>query len=153
MVKDVASGVADEQILEAVVIIVAGGNSEAESEVFAEQPGARGDILEGAVAAVAQQAVVESGIGLLHFRQLGAVGEEKIHAAVVVEVEGGHSAAHGLREILPAGEVIVRPISEVGFGSDIGEMGAPRLGPLAAGRQPPATKHQPPGTSHQPPSH
>src|ERR1022692_273939 len=119
VVQRIASRVAEEQIFVAVVVVVAGSHTEAESEVLAEQAGTRSDILKRAVAAIAEQAIVETRIRLLHFGKLGAVGEEKVHAAVVVEIEGGHSAAHGLREILPAGEVIVRAVSEVGFGSDI----------------------------------
>ncbi len=141
VIKHVAPGVADKQVGEAVVVVVAGGHAETEPDVLAEQPGARRDVLESAVAAVAEQAIVEARIRLFELRQLGAVGEVEVHAAVVIKIERRDTAAHGLGEVFSAGEIVVAAISEIGLRRDVGEM-RPRGFRIDARR---GDRHQPGG--------
>ena len=135
VVKRVAAGAGNEEVLVAVVIVVADGHAEVEIEILTGQARFDGDILECAVGFLLQEAVVKRRIGLFHFRKLGAVGEEDVQQAVVIEIEEGHAAAHGLRKIFVPLRAVVADVGEVGARRHVGEVGAFGSGGGPAGQQ------------------
>ena len=68
------------------------------------------------LAVVSIEAVEVLRPGLHQRRQFGAVGKEDIGVAIVVEVEGGDAAGHGLDEIFSFGRGIVQDKIEPGVG-------------------------------------
>ena len=121
VIQRIGARVADEQIIAAVIVVVAHGHAKAEAKTSAAQPGLGRYIFEGAVSLVAQHAVVEVRSGLYQFRKLGAIGKEKIHAPVVVVIDHAHAAAHGLGKIFSSREVVMGPIREHGAAGHIGK--------------------------------
>ena len=97
VVERVAMNAADEDVLVAVVVVVANGHA----GIVAGAREARflGDVLEGAVAVVVKQAVGVFRRSLLKGLDIGAVGEEDIQLAVVVVVEDGDAAGHRLGRV------------------------------------------------------
>ena len=87
VVQNISPGATDEQVLVAIVVVVAYRDTEIEVQVLAQQTRLGRDILKSAVVPLFQEAVVVGRVGLLHFRQLRAVGEEDVHLAVVVVIE------------------------------------------------------------------
>src|ERR1035437_6937074 len=112
MVESVPAGIADEYILVAVIVIVCDRNAKAEAEISTVETSLRGNILKSPIPLVAQQAVIVRSRCFIEFRQLGAVGQEQIHQAIVIEVDCSHATAHWLGKILSSREVIVRPVGE-----------------------------------------
>jgi len=70
-----------------------------------------------------QQAVVIRAVGFLQVGEFCAVGEIDVEFAVVVEIEEGHAAAHGLREVLSAGEAVVGDVGDFRARSDVDKTG------------------------------
>jgi hypothetical protein len=124
MVESVLPGIAEKEIFVSIIIIIARRYAKAISQVGAGQPCFGRDIFEATVTTIVQKAAVIAGPCFLHFRQLGAVGEEDIHFAIVVVIQNSNAAAHGLRKIFAALKVIVGSVGEVGAGGDIGVPGA-----------------------------
>src|SRR5260370_6216056 len=122
MVKRIFSGVGDEDVRKAIVVVVAYGYAVAEVEMLAGEAGFGGDVFKRSISLVMEQAVVERRAGLLQFRQLGAVAEENVHFAVVVEIQNANASAHGLREILSARVAVVGDVPELGTRGDIREV-------------------------------
>ena len=87
MVERVLACAANEQIFVAIVVVIADGHSEIEVEAIAREARLGGNIFESPVGALLQQTVVIGRVHFLQFGQLGTVGEEEIHAAVVIEIE------------------------------------------------------------------
>ena len=86
-----------EDILKAIVIVVADGNSDVEA--LAGHAGCGGHISKRAIAIVAEEAV---GVLRTIFHQSGhgrAVHDVNVQQPVVVVIEDRHSATHGLRQI------------------------------------------------------
>jgi hypothetical protein len=78
-VERVRSGVANEEIVEAVLAVAGDGNAEAATEASAASSGIRGYILEGFAAVVVEHAVVEIRSGFGELGKLGAVGKKQAH--------------------------------------------------------------------------
>ena len=95
-IEPVLAPVGDEQIVVAVVVVVAGA---APWPQPLAQPGARRDVLERAVAAIAIE-VVRRLLALRKSLQRGAVHEKDVDPAVAVVVEGGGAGARGLDQVL-----------------------------------------------------
>src|ERR1019366_687980 len=115
---------ADEQVLVAVVVIIANRYTEVEIEIFTRQARLDGDIVESSVGALPQQAVVIRWVCLLHLRKLRAIGKEYVQAAVVIEIEDGHPAAHGLRKILVPSRAVVAAVGNLRARRHVREVGA-----------------------------
>src|SRR4029077_19844774 len=123
----------DEEIVEAVVIVVADGYAHAEE--FDVETGFVGDVGEGAVVIV----VVELGRGMFGglARPVGAVDEEDVGPAIVVVIDESDTGAHGFGKIFFAeGGVVVEEV-DAGLLSDVAEgnggQGFWRLRSLRAG--------------------
>jgi len=101
VVEPVAVHAGDEDVLEAVVVVVADGD--AVVEAGAGEACAFGDVFEVAVAVILEKAVGVFRGGLLQRPDVGAVGEEDVGMAVVVVVEDGHASGHGLRRVALGG--------------------------------------------------
>jgi hypothetical protein len=92
------------QILEAIVIVVADRNAKAVP--IARQARTLGHVLERAVGALAVERVpvllpfLWRGTGRHRIAQPRAVDEEDVEPPVVVAVEDGDAAAHGLEQVL-----------------------------------------------------
>src|SRR5262249_17601886 len=97
-------------------------HTKAEVEMLAGDASLGGYVFERSVSLIAQQAIVEGGVGLLQFRQICAVAEEDVHPAVVVEIQNGDTSAHGLRAVFPPRVVVVRDVSDPGTRSDVREV-------------------------------
>ena len=98
VVEDVLAVVGDEEIVEAVVVVVADAAGLAPAG-FVLEAGAVGDVGEGAVAIVFE----EMAAGLLaggEAFETPAVDEEEVQPAVVVVVVEGDAAAGGFEEVL-----------------------------------------------------
>ena len=85
-------------------------------------------ISKSAIAVITVEAVPETRIGFVRRRatwhrilNLRSIHEEQINATVVVVVEHGHAAAHGLGQILLAGAAGFLFESNPGFGGHVGE--------------------------------
>ena len=121
VIEHVPAPVADKQVVEAVVVIVADTAALAPSGV--SQAGLPGDIGEGAVAIVTEK--IAGGFWRARLRlKRGAVHQEDIQPAVVVEIEEGHAAAHLLQQKPLAGRAagnIAGP-GEPGLHGDVGEV-------------------------------
>ena len=116
----------DQQVGKAVVVVVADGHSHAVH--FDRQPGALGDVGEGAVAVVAVEphgGAPASMAGPVH-----AVDQQDIEPAIGIVVEEGAAGAHGFGQILRAECAVVVPELDAGGGGDIGqaEVQAGRVG-------------------------
>ncbi len=135
VIQGVPPGAANEDVLEAVIIVIAHGDAQIVADVFAKEPRFPGHVLERAVSFVAKQAVVERGADFLHLRQLRAVGEEDVHFAVVVVVEDGDAAGHRLHEVLPRRQIVIGDVGELRACGDIDEVRLRRLdGDCASGQ-------------------
>ena len=129
MVEGVGPRIADEDVIESIVVVVGDRHTETEAETGSRESSPGAHILKGSVAPVAQQAVVKFRRGLGQFRKAGAVGKKQVHAAVVVVIDGRDSPAHRLGEILSSGEVVVGAVGERRMPGNIGEpMGELLLG-------------------------
>ena len=85
----------DEDVVEAVVIVVAHGN--AGSPHATPQPGFRGDIGKRAVAVI----LIQSDDCLVGRRLQAAAGQDHdVLPAIVVVIEEGHAASHGLDDVV-----------------------------------------------------
>lgn len=126
VVKRVLAGVGDEKVGAAVIIVIAGGDAEAEAEFDPREAGFFGDIIERAVASVSKQAVIKRRVSFLQFRKLGTVGEKEVHEAVAIVVEHRDPAAHRLWKVFPAGKIVVGAIGELRARGDVGELPAAR---------------------------
>ena len=93
-VEDVLAPVGDEEIVEAVVVVVADGDRR--RPAGARQAGLRGHVGERAVAIVLVQAVGRAGGRAFEAR---AAEDEDIQPAVVVVVEEGDAAADGFEDV------------------------------------------------------
>lgn len=87
----------DEDIREAIVIVVTDGDTDVEA--FAGETGFGGDVGEVAFAVIREQTVGVLGGRLFEGSDIGAVGEEDVEIAVVVEVEDGDATGHGFRGV------------------------------------------------------
>lgn len=135
MVKGVPASAANEQILVAVVVIIANRRTEVEIEIFTRQGRLDSDIVETSVGALPQQAVVIRWVCLLHLRKLRAIGEEYVQPAVVIEIEEGQPSAHRLRKILVPSRAVVAEVGDLRACRHVREVGAwqsGRAGPMAA---------------------
>ena len=131
-IEPVAAIAGDVEIREAVVVVVADRRAHPIDAVGgAAETGFLCLVHEGAVALLPVQAVPESRlrfVGSLS-RRLRIVNprpvrEEQIQAAVVVDVEHGHAAAHGLEQVLVrGGGMLVLKVDRGGPG-DVGELHA-----------------------------
>ena len=136
VVEHVRAGVGDEQVRPPVVVVVADRDAVRDVEVPALELRLGRDLLERAVAAVAQQAAVVGGVGPGVLRQLAAVRQEDVEPAVPVVVEERHAAAHRLREVLaPSLVVVVRHVGELGPAGHVAEAHAGRDRGRGAGRR------------------
>src|SRR6185437_7600663 len=117
-VEDVLAPVSDEEVFEAIVVVVANGNGARPS--FANKPGLFGDIGESAVAVVLIKAI---GRALRRALQASAVECENIEPTVVVVIEKRDAAADHLQDvILLVGIPVDVRCRESGLIRDIGEM-------------------------------
>jgi hypothetical protein len=89
-----------------VVVVV--GDNQAKVQFCTIQSSLRSHILEDAVALFAQKTVDVRGRRIGKRRKFRAVGEELVHEAIIVAINGSHASAHGLREVLPACIVVVQ---------------------------------------------
>ena len=80
--------------------------------MLARDPGANGHIFESPVAAIAEQTIGERRISFAEFRQLGAISEEDVHPAIAVIVQDADAAAHRLRKVLAAREIVIRDVGK-----------------------------------------
>ncbi len=128
-VERVLSPLRDEDIVEAVVIVIADGDSE--GPVLASQAGVGGDIGKRPVAVVPVEAVRGVGDGAV---APGSRKGENIQPAVVIVVDKRHPAADGFENIIhPIGRSENHRLTQSGGLSDIGEAGVKRQpGRLAA---------------------
>jgi hypothetical protein len=97
MIKLVAMHAADENILIAVVIVIADGNPV--RKTGAREPGFFRDVPKIALAVVFKKPVEVFGRGLLQGANVGAVGEVDVQVAVVVVIEYGHAPGHGFGSV------------------------------------------------------
>ena len=134
-VEGVRAGIGDEEVGVPVVVEVPGRDAEREVEVLARDVGLRRHLLERAVPAPAEQAAVVGGVGPGVVGELPPVGEEDVDLAVPVVVDEGDPAAHGLREVLARGEVVVRGVGEGGLARHVGEADGRRHGGKGGGRR------------------
>ena len=89
-----------ENIGEAVIIVVRDGDCH--RVAITGHARAVRNVRKRAVAIVLEQAIVEFRPALVERRRRGAIREENVHAAVVVEVERGHASWHQL-DLVSAG--------------------------------------------------
>ena len=139
MIENVLAPVADEEVFESVVVVVADTHSL--SPPGMRQSSARGDVGEGTVAIV----LVEVIHRLAPFRktfQARPVDAENIQPAVVVVVEKGRPAAGGLEQVgvlrFAAEDRLVsqpRGLGEVYRGPVPPAQARPRRAPLGPGRE------------------
>ncbi len=97
MVQDVLAEISDEQVVVAVVVVVADADALSPSGVL--EPGLQRDVGKGAVAIVLEQ-VVEGLFARRKAFEPPAVDEEDVEPAVVVVIVEGDAAARGLEQIL-----------------------------------------------------
>ena len=120
VVKNVAAKVGDEEIVKAVVVVVA--DATGLSPAGTSQAGLFGDIGEGAVTIVVKQ--ITGGIAVPNRRiKAGSVHQKNIEPAVVVIVEQRHPATHLLEQKLLVGRAAgnVPGVPQPGLASDVGE--------------------------------
>src|SRR5262249_18447581 len=129
VVQRVPPRVGDENIRKAIVIVIAYGNAVVEAEKFARNSGFDGDIFERAVAPIAKKAVVKGPVALLQLWQPRTVAKKNVHTPVVVVIQNPDTPTHRLREVLPAGEMVVGDVGEIGTRRDVREVRALRCGP------------------------
>ena len=112
MVEDVLTEVGDEQVVIAVVVVVADAHALSPSGVV--EPGLQGDVGEGAVAVVLEEVAIR----LLAFGEAlepPAVDQENVEPVVVVVVVEGDAAAGGFEQVL-----VLVLAAEDGFGVEAG---------------------------------
>ena len=143
MVEHVASPARDEQVVEAVVVVVADAAGLPPTGVG--QAGFARDIGKRAVAIVVEEiagGLAAGGGGI----EGGTVDQEDIEPAVVIVVDEGDAAAHLFDQILlvlrRAGNVA--GVAEARGGGDIGEL----RGGCSAGDQPGGRCREMPGAAH-----
>src|SRR5438309_7621154 len=118
----IAADRSEEQVLQAVVVVVA--NRHAHAVAAQLEPGAGGDIGEVALAVI----VIQSG-GRVFFAcgnmpgPIGGIDKEQVGGAVVVEIEEGNPAAHRLRQQLVAVSAVVVDKGNACLFGDVGESG------------------------------
>src|ERR1035441_9805444 len=129
--QDIVSPESDEEIDEAIVVVVAGTDSL--SPAGEGDAGLLGDVGEGAV----MQIAVEMAGRLLSFRETfeaAAVDQEDVGPAVVVEVEGGSAAARRFENVAL---YLVASVfgfgGEAGLGGDVDEVDFGGKGPRRRG--------------------
>ena len=116
-VEDGAAVGGDEQIGEAVVIVIAHGHAHAEGA--SGDAGFFCDVGEGAVAIVFVKRVADGARGLEEIART-AVHQVDVHPAVVVVIEESAAGAHGFRQVMVlGGGVVVHPADAAGFGRDL----------------------------------
>lgn len=96
MEKDILAEVGDEEIVEAVVVVIS--DTDTLSPARVNEASFKGDVSEGAVTIVLEEAVC----GFLARRKAfkaGAVDKENVEPAVVVEIVEGDAAAGGFQQI------------------------------------------------------
>ena len=118
MKQNVLAPAGDEDIVEAVVIVVADGDST--GPYAAPQPRLRGDVGKRAVAVVA----IEADDGLRGCGLPAAAGQQDdILPTVVVIIEERHAASHGVQNVVVMPYVSVDDGGpQAGFGGDVDEM-------------------------------
>src|SRR5260370_14390359 len=129
VIEGVPPSATNEDVFVTVVVVIADGDAKVVAEILAGKPSFLRNVLECAVASVAQQAVIKGWAGLLQLGQLRAIGEEDVHLAVVVEIEDRDAAGHRLRKVLTRGKVVIGVVREFRTWVDIGEV-RPRRGGL-----------------------
>src|ERR1035438_2421020 len=129
-VENVLSPATDEEIVEAIVIVVAHTNTRCPHGTL--QSGLLRHVGEGAVAVVFVQAVGGPGRGA---GEQGTAGDKDVEPAVVIVVEKGDPAAVGLQDVfLLVGVAVNHGSGESRFRSDVGEL-KPRFGGGSKGEQ------------------
>ena len=119
VIEDVAIDAGDEEVGVAVVIVIADGG--AHGVAGAGDAGLFGDVGEFPVAFVVIEAVPIFGRGLLKGRDVGAVGEVDVGAAVAIVIEDGDAAGHGFDHVLVVGGMVFEHEGESGGGGDFAE--------------------------------
>ena len=132
VVQNVAVHAGHEDIRMAVVIVI--GYRDSHGVAFARHAGFFRNVGKRAVAIVAEQAVGKFRAALFQRRHLRAVGEENVHAAVVVVIQRGHAAQHQFGLVKLAGGAVAQLELRPGLAGSILE---PDLCPRAARRQKP----------------
>ena len=115
-IEGVAIDAGDEEVGVTVVIVVADGG--AHGVAGAGDARLFGDVGELPIAFVAIEAVPIFGGGLLKGRDVGAVGEVDVGAAVAIVIEDGDAAGHGLDHVLVVGGMVLEHEGESGRGGD-----------------------------------
>ena len=142
-IEPVAAIAGDVEIREAVVVVVADRHAHPVDAVCgAAETGLLRHVDEGAVTLLPVQAVPEPRVRLvgplprrLRVVDPRAVREEQIEPAVVVDVEHGHAAAHGLEQVLAGGGGVLVLEVERGGPGDVGELHAGSGGSIARREQ------------------
>src|SRR4029077_11819953 len=93
-VEDVLSPVGDEQIVEAVIVVVA--HADATGPAGFQQSGALGNISESSIAVVLEQPIACAGWGV---GEAGAGQQKDVEPAVIVEIEKRAAAAQSFDNI------------------------------------------------------
>jgi len=110
--------VSDEEILEAVVVVIADAN--AVRPTWVGDAGFRGDIGEGAVAVVVVEAIAGTRRSAV---EAAPTDDEDIHPAVIVVIEEGAAAAHGFIDVSHlAGNSGDDGLCQSGLRGDVGEL-------------------------------
>ena len=95
VVKRVAVNPGDKNVVVNIIVVVSNGDARVEAGDF--ESGLFGDIGEGAVAIVVEEAIpILCGI-LLKSVDVCAVGKEDVRMSIAIVVEHGYAASHGFR--------------------------------------------------------
>ena len=103
----------DVEVDEAIVVVIASGN--AHGVAGALESCFFGHVGEGAVTVVTVETIPIARIRLFEGGDCGAVGEEDIQKAVVVEVEESYAPYHGFESVALGAEAVLE--DEIDFGS------------------------------------
>ena len=125
----------DEEVGPAVVVVVAHGDAVAVAAGQRGQAGGRGDVLEAAVAAIAEEAVAERWRAAARWEGASLEGVD-VEPAVAVEVEDGHAAGHGLGELVLVAGAVVEAEHEAAGGGLVHERGDDQVVRSRVGRFP-----------------
>ena len=68
--------------------------------------------------------IFETELMLFQFGQFRTIGEKDVQLAVVVVIENGDSATHGLRKVFTAGGVVIRRVGNPAIRGDVDELRA-----------------------------
>ena len=114
------SPIADEQIVVAIVVVVADATPLPPSGT--SQMGLFRDISERAVAVVVKQ-ITDGSLILLRLLEAGSIHQKNVEPAIVVIIEQRHAATHLLQEVLLVGSAATNVLGtqQAGTGGYVGE--------------------------------